>query len=1149
MSSSSCSPQRIWTRLIQYNIRNMVSNLDQIGTDNLASAGEAQYPETPQLPEFQSASTTPQFRSEILQIPRSVFDSPALLPLPVDEVIPQAPVEETWMEVRARLKAAKIGHRKYLRVTMKENLLPLDKADINYEGQEDLSSEFGQKFYPHGFRRIGEKVQDAVRRWFKYYEHEAGVYKGVLAEKADTLAKSFINTMNENISRNLYTAFLHDLYAQRLRGYVNMIVVPLIFLNSFSSALGAISLMSMPDTVQQVFNVATTLLNLIAAILVAVQKFFMFEEKAALHEAIKNEYFDVISEENFLVLDLNVDPESGLVSTALGEGLSGQEIKSRLKKLSEMQKKLEGVPDEPVPEVVANELQPYVRNLQKKDGYLGRGLAGFPAVLGLKSYFLEVPPMTGCCAIVMDGRLVYQLGRGCPPVNHVVSNEGCEMHCCGRPFWHQGFKSVRKKKLSAAGLKIEDAKRIQAKKDEMHLERKKNRKTLQLMRKAQAEAGVQLQLPPNLQKLMGGEMMGPELVQADSGSNFPGMHSRSRSGSFPGIPPGLQAAGPSRMFGAGGGVALPEQLIPSRPLTTPSPFGPSAAGSGGTLMVPPLIPGGGPAASLRPLTTGSIGAAGTFGGLPRAVAESMMMREPVGMPGSCPESVVGRPPLPPGMIARPLGEGREDLAAHIVQLDGSDGQELEDLETPLMLSPSQPHSVGRSEWPLTPGSTASGLSPHIHSSGHYSTYEPPFTVEPGPLGEATLGEDEDEDFEESYGEEYYPPGFKLPGEKVYEAIWRWWESCHDDDRDAYVARKQIRQMADKGKAFMQTMTEAMSRNLYRALLNDAYAQILKQRANYIAVPLILMNALNASLSATTVTSLPKTVSTALTLTAVGLNVVSAVLVAVQKFYKFAERAALHEAIKKGYFDAYNSETDLVIDLTMDPGTKTFITTSEDGVVKQLDFEDMMKKLKKLMNIEQKASGIPEEAVPQEMARKLQPYVSKMQKEGYTDRMHLFSFPPVLGVQSYFLEVPESTGCCSIVTDGAITWECGHGCKPIEHDLTEEGCELLCCGGPCVVCADRLRREEETPLLKEQREQLEEEEKVRDVALLNALMAEDKQRDDDQAGEDAPFEGGEEQKQGASHQNGQHEDHSSIPVYKMPPVVEPGMRRNNRVYPR
>ena len=44
------------------------------------------------------------------------------------------------------------------------------------------------------------------------------------------------------------------------------------------------------------------------------------------------------SEENFLVLDLNVDQDTGIVSTALGEALSGKEIKSRLKKLSDLQK-------------------------------------------------------------------------------------------------------------------------------------------------------------------------------------------------------------------------------------------------------------------------------------------------------------------------------------------------------------------------------------------------------------------------------------------------------------------------------------------------------------------------------------------------------------------------------------------------------------------------------------------------------------------------------------------------------------------------------------------------------------------------------------------------------------------------------------------
>lgn len=32
---------------------------------------------------------------------------------------------------------------------------------------------------------------------------------------------------------------------------------------------------------------------------------------------------------------------------------------------------MEGVPDEPVPEHIANELQPYVTTLQKKDGFAG----------------------------------------------------------------------------------------------------------------------------------------------------------------------------------------------------------------------------------------------------------------------------------------------------------------------------------------------------------------------------------------------------------------------------------------------------------------------------------------------------------------------------------------------------------------------------------------------------------------------------------------------------------------------------------------------------------------------------------------------------------------------------------------------------------
>jgi len=60
--------------------------------------------------------------------------------------------------------------------------------------------------------------------------------------------------------------------------------------------------------------------------------------QAALHEAIKDEYFKVISEQSFLVLDVNIEPETGTVCTALGAPLSGKDIKERLKRLSDLQR-------------------------------------------------------------------------------------------------------------------------------------------------------------------------------------------------------------------------------------------------------------------------------------------------------------------------------------------------------------------------------------------------------------------------------------------------------------------------------------------------------------------------------------------------------------------------------------------------------------------------------------------------------------------------------------------------------------------------------------------------------------------------------------------------------------------------------------------
>ena len=73
------------------------------------------------------------------------------------------------------------------------------------------------------------------------------------------------------ISTNVYTAFLHDLYAQRLEKQIRRITIPILFINAFSSALGALSLMAIASDLRQEFTIITTILNLIAAILVAIQ--------------------------------------------------------------------------------------------------------------------------------------------------------------------------------------------------------------------------------------------------------------------------------------------------------------------------------------------------------------------------------------------------------------------------------------------------------------------------------------------------------------------------------------------------------------------------------------------------------------------------------------------------------------------------------------------------------------------------------------------------------------------------------------------------------------------------------------------------------------------------------------------------------------
>lgn len=55
--------------------------------------------------------------------------------------------------------------------------------------------------------------------------------------------------------------------------------------------------MELPAAVAFYMTIATTILNLIAAVLVAIQKFYNLNERCALHENIKDVYFQVIHEQ------------------------------------------------------------------------------------------------------------------------------------------------------------------------------------------------------------------------------------------------------------------------------------------------------------------------------------------------------------------------------------------------------------------------------------------------------------------------------------------------------------------------------------------------------------------------------------------------------------------------------------------------------------------------------------------------------------------------------------------------------------------------------------------------------------------------------------------------------------------------------------
>jgi hypothetical protein len=276
-----------------------------------------------------------------------------------DEQMYQATTKKQKEAIQAHTMFKAVGGRVY-------ETLPPDK-----EGPDFFSEDFGQKFYPPGFRWQGETVEDAIQRWFEEFKAPAeDDERTENNEVFGTMLRDNATTTMEHIwvaiSRNMYTAFLHDIYAQQLQKAIRAITLPLIFLNSVSSALGALSLMNMPTSVAFYMTIATTVLNLVAAVLVAIQKFYNLNERAALHENIKDVYFKVIHEQERVLQDFCVDKITGQVSTGAGKNLEPKDIRQRLKDVSDLQRKLKGVPDEPVPEEVAKKLGPYIREMQKK---------------------------------------------------------------------------------------------------------------------------------------------------------------------------------------------------------------------------------------------------------------------------------------------------------------------------------------------------------------------------------------------------------------------------------------------------------------------------------------------------------------------------------------------------------------------------------------------------------------------------------------------------------------------------------------------------------------------------------------------------------------------------------------------------------------
>lgn len=69
----------------------------------------------------------------------------------------------------------------------------------------------------------------------------------VVAMQGVDISKAFMKHLRSTLSRYLFTAMLHELYSQRLKQHLNLIIIPLIFLNAFSAVLSSGSLASIQN--------------------------------------------------------------------------------------------------------------------------------------------------------------------------------------------------------------------------------------------------------------------------------------------------------------------------------------------------------------------------------------------------------------------------------------------------------------------------------------------------------------------------------------------------------------------------------------------------------------------------------------------------------------------------------------------------------------------------------------------------------------------------------------------------------------------------------------------------------------------------------------------------------------------------------------